>query len=108
MLIRHGVNSCLEYARSGDVEKARALSNPQLAPHLSFVDMGGHGYATVKVTSDAFETEFVCIPRPIERSPGADGGAITYRAVHRAKLWKKGERPVLEQRIVEGGAELCV
>ena len=24
-------------------------SNPRLAPHLSFVDMGGHGYATVRV-----------------------------------------------------------
>jgi alkaline phosphatase D len=108
MLVKHGVRSCLEYARTGDVQKARAFSNPELAPHLSFVDMGGHGYATVKVTSDAFETEFVCIPRPIERSTGADGGPIVYRAIHHAKLWGKGEKPVLEQRIVEGDAELCI
>lgn len=108
MLVQHGVNSCLEYAKSGDPQKARALSNPELAPHLSFVDMGGHGYATVKVTSDAFETEFVCIPRPIERSAGPDGGPIIYRAIHHAKLWSKGEKPVLEQRIVEGDVELCI
>ena len=48
--------------------KARAVSNPDLSPHVSFVDMGGHGYAIVTATSNAFETEFVCIPRPLERS----------------------------------------
>ena len=47
MLLRHGVRSCLEYAKSGDISRARALTNPDLAPHLSFVDMGGHGYAVV-------------------------------------------------------------
>ena len=108
MLVHHGVRSCLEYAKSGDLQKARALSNPELAPHLSFVDMGGHGYATVKVTPDVFETEFVCIPRPLERSPGADGGPINYRVRHRAKLWKKDEKPVLVQQVVEGNADLSV
>jgi alkaline phosphatase D len=38
MLLRHGVRSCLEYAKSFDLKRARALSNPQLAPHLEFVD----------------------------------------------------------------------
>src|SRR5215216_6556188 len=27
---------------------AHAVSNPKLSPHLEFVDMGGHGYATVR------------------------------------------------------------
>ena len=35
MQLLHGVRSCLEYARSGDLERARALSNPDLAPHLA-------------------------------------------------------------------------
>src|SRR6202021_1107168 len=35
LLIRHGVRSCLEYAQSGDIAKARALSNPDLSPPLS-------------------------------------------------------------------------
>src|SRR5215469_10582815 len=52
MLLRHGVRSCREYVQSGDIQKARALSNPDLSPHLSFVDMGGHGYVVVRVTSD--------------------------------------------------------
>jgi alkaline phosphatase D len=108
MLVHHGVRSCLEYAKSGDLQKARALSNPELAPHLSFVDLGGHGYAAVKVTPDAFETEFVCIPRPLERSPGADGGPLNYRVRHRAKLWRKGEKPALVQQVVEGNADLSV
>jgi alkaline phosphatase D len=44
MLLRHGVRSCIEYAKTGDVQKARELSNAEMSPHLPFVDMGGHGY----------------------------------------------------------------
>ncbi len=108
MLIRHGVRSCLEYAASGDVQKSRALSNPDLSPHLSFVDMGGHGYAVVTASVEALETEFVAIPRPIERSEGADGGPLTYRVRHRAALWKAGETPKLVQEIVEGNPRFSI
>lgn len=108
LLLRHGVRSCLEYVHSGDIQKARALSNPDLAPHLSFVDMGGHGYAVVRVTSDTLETEFVCIPRPIERSETADGGPLLYRSKHRTRLWRRGETPKQETRIVEGDAKFSV
>jgi alkaline phosphatase D len=108
MLVRHGVRSALEYARSGDIQKARALSNPDLSPHLSFVDLGGHGYATVRVTADAIESEFVCIPRPIERSDAPDGGPLRYRVAHRARLWKRGERPALEQHVLEGDPKLSI
>jgi alkaline phosphatase D len=88
--------------KSGDINKARALSNPDLSPHLSFVDMGGHGYAVVRVTGDILETEFVCIPRPVERSERADGGPLLYRTRHRAALWNRGEKPKLELQILEG------
>ncbi|HEY8002631.1 MAG TPA: alkaline phosphatase D family protein [Phenylobacterium sp.] len=108
MLMRHGVRSTLEYARSGDIAKARALSNPELSPHLSFVDMGGHGYAVVRASADAFETEFVAIPRPLERNPAPDGGPLAYRVVHRAALWKAGERPRLEQKVLEGDPKLSI
>jgi alkaline phosphatase D len=108
MLLRHGVRACLEYGRSRDVVKARAQTNPQLSPHLAFLDMGGHGYATVHATADSFETAFVCIPRPIERSERADGGPLSYRVVHRARLWSKGQRPQLEQQVLEGNPELSL
>jgi len=108
LLLRHGVRSCLEYAKSGDIDKARAVSNPDLSPHISFVDMGGHGYAVVRVTSDDFETEFVCIPRPLERSERADGGPLLYRTRHRSKLWRKGERPQLDLQILEGDPRFSV
>jgi alkaline phosphatase D len=108
MLIRHGVRSTLEYAKSRDIQKARALSNPDLSPHLSFVDMGGHGYAVVRADADALETEFVCIPRPLERSQTPDGGPLAYRVIHRAPLWKAGERPRLEQRVLEGDPKLSI
>jgi alkaline phosphatase D len=108
LLGHHGVRSCLEYQKTGDIDAARRLSNPDLAPHLSFLDMGGHGYATVRVTRDAIETEFVCIPRPVERSSQEDGGPLVYRIAHRAALWGKGERPKLEQRLIEGNPTLSL
>jgi alkaline phosphatase D len=108
MLLRHGVKSCLEYAKSGDVSKARALTNPDLSPHLSFVDMGGHGYSLVRATSEALETEFVCIPRPLERSEGEDGGPLNYRVRFHAARWAKGGRPKLEMKVVEGDPKFSV
>jgi alkaline phosphatase D len=108
MLLRHGVRSCLEYAKNFDLTRARALSNPQLAPHLEFVDMGGHGYAKVRLTGDEMRTEFVCIPRPISRSASPDGGPIRYRVAHVAKLWGPGERPRLEQQVLEGDVGLSI
>ena len=47
LTIKRGVRAALEYAASGDIAKARALTNPDVAPHLEFVDMAGHGYAVV-------------------------------------------------------------
>ena len=108
MLFRHGVRSCLEYAKSFDLKRARALSNPDLAPHLEFVDLGAHGYAKVRLTADAMGTEFVCIPRPIARSERADGGPIRYRVLHTAALWKSGERPKLETSVLEGDPGLSI
>ena len=49
MMLKHGVKSCLEYTKTGDIAAARAATNPDNAPHVSFVDMGGHGYSVVRV-----------------------------------------------------------
>jgi len=102
MALTHGVRSALEYARSFDLARAKALSNPDLAPHLEFVDAGGHGYAKVRLTGEEMRTEFVCIPRPIARSERPDGGPLRYRVVHTARLWRAGERPVMRQQVIEG------
>jgi alkaline phosphatase D len=102
MLLRHGVRSCLEYAKTGDLVRARSLTNPALAPHLEFVDLGGHGYAKVRLAGGEMRTEFVCIPRPITRSERPDGGPLRYRVVHTAALWRPGERPRLRQQVLEG------
>ena len=108
MLLRHGVRSCLEYAKSRDLARARALSNPSLAPHLEFVDLGGHGYAKVRLSGDEMRTEFVCIPRPITRAERPDGGPLRYRVVHSAALWQPGERPVLRRQVIEGDPGLSI
>ena len=59
-------------------------------------------------TPEAIECEFVCIPRPSERTSVADGGPLSYRVVHRAPLWKRQERPRLEQRVLEGNPVLSL
>jgi alkaline phosphatase D len=108
MTVKHGVRSSLEYAKSFDLNRARALSNPELAPHLEFIDAGGHGYATVRLTGDEMRTEFVCIPRPITRGIEPDGGPLRYRVAHTAQLWAAGERPVLKQQVLEGDVGLSI
>lgn len=108
LLMHHGVASALEYARTGDAAAARRLSNPQLASHLSFLDIAGHGYAKIRADADALECEFVCIERPVERARGNDGGPLRYRVVHRARLWRAGQRPELRQEILEGHADLSI
>jgi alkaline phosphatase D len=108
MALRHGVRSALEYAKTFDVDRAKAARNPEMAPHLEFVDVGGHGYAKVRLSGDEMRTEFVCIPRPVTRSERPDGGPLRYRIVHSARLWQPGERPRLVQRVIEGDPGLSV
>jgi alkaline phosphatase D len=106
--LMHGVRASLALKRTGDVRQALAERNAQLAPHLSFVDLGGHGYSVVHATSDALEVEFVCIVRPLERSERADGGPLAYRVVHRVKLWTHNAAPKIERTKVEGTLPLVV
>jgi alkaline phosphatase D len=108
LTIKRGVRSALEYAASGDIAKARAVTNPDVAPHLEFVDMAGHGYVVVSAGPDAIDTEFVCIVRPISRATTPDGGPLRYRVSHRASIWEPGVRPKLEPRMLEGNAKLSV
>lgn len=108
MLMRHGVRSCLEYVKSGDIARAREQSNPQMSPHVSFVDMGGHGYAVVRVSNDDLEAEFVCIARPVNRHDQPDGGPLNYRVRFRAPMWRKGEAPKLDTKVVEGDPKFSV
>lgn len=108
LTLKRGVRAALEYAASGDIAKARALTNPDVAPHVAFVDMAGHGYTVVSASPEAIETEFVCIVRPITRATTPDGGPLRYRVSHRADLWRPGTPPKLEQRMLEGDAPLSV
>ena len=108
LTLKHGVKSALEYSKSGDLAAAHQVSNPDNAPHLEFVDMGGHGYAVVTAGPQAVESEFVCIPRPIARATTPDGGSLRYRVTHRVERWRADERPKLQQRLVEGDAKLSI
>ncbi|MGE0594927.1 MAG: phosphodiesterase, partial [Hyphomonadaceae bacterium] len=98
----HGVRAALALRDTGDLERARTASNPENAPNLEFLDFGGYGYSTVRASPDELETEFVCIPPPLERSESEDGGPLRYRVIHRVARWAAGERPQMRQEVVEG------
>ncbi len=104
----HGVRAALALRDTDDPARARAAHNPEVSPHLKFVDWGGHGYATVRASPRELETEFVCIPRPLERNGTEDGGPLRYRVVHRVALWAPGEHPQLQSEVVEGDAGLSI
>ncbi|NJC39937.1 alkaline phosphatase D [Brevundimonas alba] len=108
MTLLHGVQSSLVLKETGDADRARAARNPELAPHLKFLDYAGHGYTTVRASRDELETEFVCIPVPLERSETEDGGPLRYRVAHRVPLWRAGEAPRLTQEVLEGDPGLAV
>ena len=100
--LRHGVKTCLVLREGGDIPHALAASNPEVAPHLSFVDVGGHGYATVCATADALDVVFVCVPRPIERAPTDDGGPVLYRVAHHVPRWRADDTPQLVRQDLAG------
>jgi len=85
LTLKRGVRATLEYTASGDIAKARAATNPGVAPHLEFVDMAGHGYAVVSAGPDRIDTEFVCTVRPVTRATTPDGGPLRYRVSHQAR-----------------------
>ncbi|MEP6897723.1 MAG: hypothetical protein ABI870_04240, partial [Rhodanobacter sp.] len=39
---------------------------------------------------------------------GVDGGPLRYRVRHEIPLWRAGERPTMQQSVLEGDAGLAV
>ncbi len=108
LMLRHGVRTALDYAEHRDLARAKTLRNPDNAPHLDFVDVGGHGYAVVTVSEAKLGCDFVCIPRPAERNTAPDGGPLRYRVRHEAALWPPGGQPKLVQTVLEGDPGLSI
>ena len=106
--VMYGVRACLELARSNDLAAAVAARNPDLAPELAFADLGGHGYAVVNASADLLDVEFVSVPEPRVRSPGADGGPLAYRVAHQVQRWSPGEVPQVQRTRVEGTLPLVL
>jgi alkaline phosphatase D len=104
--ITHGVMSSLTLQRTGDAAQAAAAANPSVAPEISFADVGGHGYAIVRAEPTTLTVEFVCIPRPLERSETSDGGPVVYRITHQTQLWARGESPRLATVLATGALPL--
>jgi alkaline phosphatase D len=108
LTLLHGVRASLELQRTHDRRRALQASNPEVAPHHAFTDVGGHGYAVVRAGADELEVEFVCVVRPLEPSGRPDGGPLAYRVAHRVKRWSPDAAPRLERTRVEGELPLSV
>jgi alkaline phosphatase D len=102
LLLRHGVRSCLDYAEGRDIARAKQLADPDNAPHVEFVDMGGHGYGIARASATRFEVEFVCIERPVHDSGAHEGAPVRYRATHAAERWHGGQQPRLQRTAATG------
>lgn len=103
---RHGVKASLAMQRGADAAAIAAAANPEVAPNLDLMDCGGHGYVVITAQRSFLDAELVCIPRPIERSLSADGGAVRYRVSYRSAIWKPGERPTLRRTAAQGDLPL--
>lgn len=95
--LRHGVRSALALA-AGDEAAAFAQRNAEVAPHLGFVDLDGHGYAVVGVTAAALNVEFVALPAPL----AVDLTTPLYRVTHRVDAWQPRQRPTLRRTQASG------
>ena len=100
--LRHGVKTCLVLQETSDESKALAARNPDVAPHLSFVDLGGHGYAMVRASAEALDVEFVCIAASDRARPRRRWRAARLSRVAHVPRWHAGELPLLERRDLEG------
>ncbi len=89
-----GVRASLALSETHDLAQAIKVKNPEVAPHIAFTDVGGHGYAIVQADADALRVEFVCVTRPLERRDG-DGGPVVYRITHQVERWGVTEGPRL-------------
>jgi alkaline phosphatase D len=103
---RRGVKASLAMQRGADPATIRAAANPEVAPNLDLMDCGGHGYVVIAAHESFLDAELVCIPRPIERAPSADGGPLRYRVSYRSPIWKPGETPVLQRIATQGDLPL--
>lgn len=106
--LMYGVRASLALARTRDLQAAVAERNPENAPQLAFADVGGHGYAVAHAESDRLAVEFVCIPEPLVRSQGADGGPLAYRVTHEVRRWAQGELPRVTRTQAAGALPLVL
>jgi alkaline phosphatase D len=70
--------------------------------------MGGHGYALVRASSTDFITEFVCIPRPLERAAHSDGGAVLYRVRFTTPVWSGTHVGKMKTEVIEGDPKFSI
>lgn len=108
LAMRHGVRACYELHRTGRLDRALAASNPEVAPHLTFADLGGHGFALARATQTDLEVEFVCTPRPNAPCPQSSGPDVVYRVSHRLQAWRPGERPAMRRTAQVGTGALIL
>ncbi len=90
--MKHGVQTALEYVRTGNLERGGSLSNPDPSPYIPSIDVGGHGYSVVRAGKTLSKPSSSCIGRPIAPAADPEGGPLRYRVVHRVSAWAAGER----------------
>jgi alkaline phosphatase D len=65
-LIRFGSKAANVAASTNDLDQIAAARNPNINPHLRFVNSNAYGYGLAHVTADAINTSLVTIKRSFE------------------------------------------
>ena len=108
MLLKHGVRSCLEYAKSFDLEargrcRTRILRRTSSSSILADTAMRRFGSPAMRCGPSSSASR-----GRLRAAAAPDGGPLRYRVVHTAKLWAPGERPKLVQQVLEGDPGLSI
>jgi alkaline phosphatase D len=100
-LIRYGAPAAAIAAETHDLAQVEQARNPDVNPHLRYVDSAANGYGLATFDGSEARIHLVSIERPIA-DRGAVGSEVVGTASFVVPLVEAGEMPTLEEPTLSG------
>ncbi len=100
-LLRYGSAAGNVAAATHDIAMIEAARNPDVNPHLRYVDTGANGYGIATIDGDAARIELVTIERPV-RDRGDDGARVRGTAAFVVARVDDGDTVALDEPELTG------
>jgi alkaline phosphatase D len=100
-LLRYGSAAGNVAAATHDIAMIEAARNPDVNPHLRYVDTGANGYGIASFDADAARIELVTIERPV-RDRGEDGAELRGTAAFVVARVDEGDTLALDEPELTG------